>query len=512
MHKWVFVFSVLVLASLQACSNAPTREPPKKAFITRDGHRLMDGTREFRFAGIHAPELHRIEDDSRGVCPHDPRGWGQYFKWPTAAEQENWIKALSLSGHKAMRVYVLSVATPYDAACERETHILPPATEGGLPRLNEAAMVHYDRMIALADQYNLRLILPFVDHWKWWGGRDQLAAFYGEQGEDLHDIHSKTYAAYLNIIKQVINRRNTITGRLYRDEPAIMAWETGNELKESTEPFVKRTAAFIKHLDPNHLVVDGTYLTINEFSLTDPNVDIISNHFYTTNDNNNPEQVAKDLAAIDGKKVYLIGEFGLRDAQGLREIMQAAVHTEHKGARAAGAFVWGFRGHREEGGFYWHKEYTDHYSYHLPGFPENEYNEEMAVIELVREAQAQMDGQATAPPLPAPEPPVLHAITNPAERIHWMGAPLGRFYRIERATDLKGPWQVVGDDVSDGRNEFNPEVDVLFRDAEPLWPGQTYYYRVIAKNESGESAPSNVVAVVAPGGLASTKSILHVSM
>ena len=48
-------------------------------FITRDGSRLLDGDRPFRFAGLHAPELHRIEDDERGVCKEDRRGWGQYI-------------------------------------------------------------------------------------------------------------------------------------------------------------------------------------------------------------------------------------------------------------------------------------------------------------------------------------------------------------------------------------------------------------------------------------------------
>ena len=113
-------------------------------FISRDGHRLLDGNVEFRFAGIHAPELHRIENDAAGPCPQDPRGWGQYFQWPTADEQENWIKALVRTGHKAMRIYVLSVATPYDQACQRETHILPPLTPDDMPRLNEKAMVVYD--------------------------------------------------------------------------------------------------------------------------------------------------------------------------------------------------------------------------------------------------------------------------------------------------------------------------------------------------------------------------------
>lgn len=467
-------------------------------FITRDGHRLMDGKAEFRFAGIHAPELHRIEDDARGPCKADPRGWGQYFHWPTAEEQENWIKALVYTGHKAMRVYVLSIETEYDAACERETHILKPATPSGMPRLNEAAMVHYDRMIALADKHGLRLILPFIDHWKWWGGREQLAAFYGEPETALHDINSKTFAAYLHIVEQVITRRNTITGREYRDEKAIMAWETGNELKETTEPFLRKTAALIKSLDKNHLVIDGTYLTVNSFALDDPNIDIISNHFYTTNGNNNPEQVLKDLQAIDGKKVYLIGEFGLRDAEGLDAIMQAAVHTEHKGARAAGAFIWGFRGHRHNGGFYWHKEYTGHYSYHLPGFPEGDPNEEQTVVDLVRKAQAQMNGQQKAPPLPIPEAPVLRPIDQPAEAINWMGAPVGRFYRIERATSAQGPWKVIGDNISDGIQEFNPRTQALFKDEGKLKKGKRYFYRVIAKNESGESKPSNVVAVEIP--------------
>ena len=467
-------------------------------FISRDGHRLLNGEQAFRFAGIHAPELHRIEDDARGVCAADSRGWGQYFRWPTPDEQENWIKALVRSGHKAMRVYVLSVATPFDTGCGRETHILAPLEAGGMPQLNESAMVHYDRMIALSDKHGLRLILPFVDHWKWWGGREQLAAFYDETAEDFYDTSSRTYSAYLDIIRQVITRTNTITGRQYSDEKAIMAWETGNELKDSTAEFVRTTAAHIKSLDTHHLVIDGTYLKVIPESLDDPNVDIISNHFYTTNQNNTPEQVLKDLKAIGGKKVYLIGEFGLRDAEGLNAIMQAAVHTEYQGARAAGAFIWGFRGHRHNGGFYWHKEYTGHYSYHLPGFADADANEERAVVDLVRQAQAQMAGIAQAPALPAPEAPVLRAIANPNTRIDFMGAPLGRSYRIERAVAVSGPWQVIGDNISDGPQQYLPAEQWLFRDQDTLVPGVVYHYRIIAENESGESPPSNIETYVVP--------------
>ena len=155
----------------------------------------------FRFAGIHAPELHRIEDDARGLQGRSAR-LGQYFKWPTAQEQQNWIQAMVQTGAKAQRVYVLSVQQEFDKACGRETHILAPETADGMPRLNEKAMRVYDNMIAEADKQGLRLILPFIDHWWWWGGREQLAAFYHEKAEDFYRTDSKTFKAYLDVIRR----------------------------------------------------------------------------------------------------------------------------------------------------------------------------------------------------------------------------------------------------------------------------------------------------------------------
>lgn len=460
-------------------------------FITRQGHQLLDGQQPFRFAGIHAPELHRIENDARGVCSADPRGWGQYFQWPTRDEQENWIKALTLSGHKAMRIYVLSVAHPADEACGRETHILPPLEKNGLPRLNEKAMLVYDQMIALADKHDLRLILPFIDHWQWWGGREQLAAFYDEPQDAFYAVDSQTYRAYLHIIQQVITRVNSLTGRHYYDEKTIMAWETGNELKDSNQTFLEHTVAWIDQLAPHQLIVDGNYLQLNEYAITNPYVDIISNHFYTTNGNNNPQTIKQNLVKIAGRKAYMVGEFGLTDAAMLDDIMQTAVHYEFAGAQAVGAFIWGFRGHRHNGGFYFHKEYTGHYSYRLPGFLQGQDNQELDVVALVRKAQAQMAGLNSAPALPIPVAPKLRVIEN-VENIQWLGAPLGQSYRIERRMNESGQWHVIGENISDGKLRFDPASDRLFSDTFPMRKGQRYFYRVIAINVSGESQASNI--------------------
>lgn len=478
----------ILLLALVACSPVHAFEH----FITRDGHRLYDGDREFRFVGIHATELHRIEDDIRGACPQDRRGWGQYFKWPTADEQENWIKSLVRSGHTASRVYTLSYAHLDDAACGRETHVLPPATPDDQPQLNEDAMRVYDRMIALADEHGLRLILPFIDHWEWWGGRKQLAAFYGESADDFYDTDSRAYAAYLDVVRQVITRRNTVTGRHYFDEKAIMAWETGNELKFSDAEFVRKTAAHIKSLAPRQLVVDGNYIDLLESSLEDPNVDIINNHFYVHQGDDWPGKIHDDLTFIGGRKAYFIGEFGLASTDLIRRTLDAAVATEVSGARPVGALVWGFRGRRHEGGFYWHREgSTDYYSYHLPGFAENDSFEESAVIEAVRIAQARLLGLEAAPALPVPEAPQLRAIGHDGV-LRWMGAPVGRTYRIERSAHGQDDWKTIANGVSDGANRFDPRSDVLFVDAEAASGDMLYDYRVFAVNESGESPPSAV--------------------
>ncbi|SBM26851.1 endo-b1%2C4-mannanase 5C [Klebsiella oxytoca] len=487
---------VALLSALGSAGAMAAEQSHFEHFITRDGATLKDGDKVFRFAGIHAPELHRIEDDARGTCKADSRGWGQYFRWPTAEEQENWIKALVQTGARAQRVYVLSVQQTFDEACGRETHILAPETADGMPRLNEKAMRVYDNMIAEADKQGLRLILPFIDHWWWWGGREQLAAFYHEKPEDFYRTDSKTFKAYLDVIRQVITRTNSVTGRPYYDEKAIMAWETGNELEDTNAAFLQQTAAWIKKWAPHQLVVDGTYKKINAFALNDPHVDIVSNHYYTNADNNHPDQVKKDLTAAAGKKVYMVGEFGLLDAQQLNAIMQSIVHSEVNGAQAAGGLIWGFRGHRHDGGFYWHKESTGHYSYHLPGFPvDGKANQEMEVVDLVRTAAAQMNGQEKAPPLPKPDAPKLRATDSPFA-INWLGAAVGRAYDVERADSASGPWKIVGRDISDGVNEWNPQTMDLFRDDyRSLQLGNTYYYRVIAKNESGSSSPSNVISV-----------------
>lgn len=77
-------------------------------------------------------------------------------------------------------------------------------------------------------------------------------------------------ALYREYVSHLIQRRNTVNGRIYRDDPTIMTWELANEprpcLDDTTAAtdvpifcdWVDSTARFIHEQDTNHLVCTGS--------------------------------------------------------------------------------------------------------------------------------------------------------------------------------------------------------------------------------------------------------------
>lgn len=527
------IATALVLAS---CENAdsirlpehcvvPEGNPNVEAFsgfehfVARDGIQLLDGEHPLRFIGLHATELHRIEDDvaSRGSSI----GKSDHFRWPTAREQSNWIQALVYSGHTVTRTYTLSVddiALPESVRANMPVHIVQDRETGAIS-LNEEAMQVMDRMIYLADTYGLRLIIPVIDHWSWWGGKHELAKMVGEAERDtkeagpLYDTSSKTYAAYQSIIEQLVTRENTCTGREYREEKAIMAWETGNELRGTNKVFLAETAALIKRLASKQLVVDGDqqadYINApgsasieqGEFlGLTDPNVDIQSNHFYGDYMSESEVRTQAALAEKFNKPLF-IGEYGLQSLGRMQAVTDALL--DHPAI--AGALVWGYRGHREAGGFYWHKESGGHMSYHLPGFAVNDGNNERSIIDMIRTAQIKISSNERARKFssswPIPQAPLLHPISD-AGGVNWMGSATGRFYRLYASENGGKDWALYADRLKDGQNGWDPQtMDLYTLQTAPVSSGDggCTLYRLTAVNESGESEPSRSQSYCAPG-------------
>lgn len=121
-----------------------------------------------------------------------------------------------------------------------------------------------DRAIDLAARHDIRLILPLVNNWEPYGGMDQYRRWLGLARHEDFYTHADARAAYRQWVEHILLRVNTRTGRQYRDEPAIAAWELANEPRceipggcEILLNWADEMSRFIKTIDGNHLVALG---------------------------------------------------------------------------------------------------------------------------------------------------------------------------------------------------------------------------------------------------------------
>lgn len=446
-------------------------------FVRTEGSKLMEGDEQLRFISFNIPNLLLTEDEMAFRRDHA-------FELPTAYELRDALESVKQMGGEVARAYTIPVRRQNDVE--------------GIPRyvtapgeFNERAFQTMDTLLAVANDVGVRLIIPLLNNWKWQGGRPQYAAFRDKDPEAFW-TDEQLIADFKKTIKYVLNRTNTITGVKYKNDKAILCWETGNELT-SPLSWTQEITRYIKKLDQNHLVMSG-YHAINDrpprsgLIQKTPSVDIISSHHYEKNPTQVIRNVKRNMELIDGKKPYLLGEFGFLGTEGLRRIMDFVIgHRE-----IAGALNWSLRYHRSEGGFYWHSEPLGqgiYKSYHFPGFRAGRTYDEDDFLSLIRHKAYEIQ-EIPVPDRKKPVAPHLLPIEHPAS-ISWRGSTGAAGYDVERAPSDEGPWEKIGVHVSDAAEQYWP----LFHD-KTARTGKTYYYRVVARNKAGVSPPSNVVGPV----------------
>jgi mannan endo-1,4-beta-mannosidase len=448
-----------------------------KVFVTRSGNKLMEGSQEYRFISFNIPNLHVVEDNMAFEATNE-------WRFPDEFEITDALTSIKQLGGRATRMYVISI-------CRKEGPNPIPCHVKRPGEFNEEAFQALDKVLEIANRVGVRVIIPLVDNWKWWGGIEQYSEYRGKAAADFW-TDPEIIEDFKKTVSFVLGRRNTYTGTLYKDDKAILAWETGNELS-SKYSWTKQIAAHIKSLDSNHLVLDGYYLGNHEIqpeALDDPNIDIVSSHHYP-GPRKGPAEMVGDILRfkkqIGDKKAYLEGEVGFIPVTGMEQVLNAVISNG-----LVGAMGWSIRFHNRDGGFYWHSEPAGgglYKAYHYPGFASGDPYEERALLKFMRAKAYEIQGQPVRQ-VEAPEPPVLLP-ANSASEISWRGSVGASSYDVERATSASGPWTMAGRDVDDTAVQYRP----LFVD-EQVDPGNSYYYRVRAKNSYGTSEASNVVGPV----------------
>jgi len=211
-------------------------------FARRVGSTLMLGNRPFRFAGNNTYYL---------------QAEIAYRRTFTVEETLDKMATLGLSVTRA------------NAYNDHPPAQDPAAIQTAPGVFVEASMVALDQSIAEAKLRNIRLILKLTNNWEAYGGIRRYVAWQLGRAPTAAE-YSRFYTDetikqwYKNYVRMILERRNTVTGILYKDEPAILAWELGNELRnpapgtaEALLAWTAEMAAFIKSVDSNHLLADG---------------------------------------------------------------------------------------------------------------------------------------------------------------------------------------------------------------------------------------------------------------
>jgi hypothetical protein len=456
------------LAATLSLTAAPSVFPD---FISVRGDQLMEGGRPFRFISFNIPNLHLVEDNLPFMITN---AW----RLPDRFEIVDALESTRQAGGTVARIYVLSVVRTNDTP-DMPRHVLGPG------RFNEEAFRALDQVLQVANETGVRLIIPFVDNWSWWGGAAEYARFRGKPREAFW-TDPEVIADFKKTVAFVLTRTNSITGLPYRDDKAVLGWETGNEL-QSPAAWTREIAAYIKQLAPRQLVIDGYHSTVlREESLAMPEVDVVTTHHYPGGKETYAQLIRENWAKAKGRKPYFVGEFGFVETPVVAATLDAVSETG-----TAGALIWSLRPRSRDGGFYWHSEPAggDKYkAYHWPGFASGADYDEAGVLALMRKRAFALRGLAE-PPLPVPAAPSILPASQPGA-LSWQGAAGARHYQVQRAPAASGPWTLVGADVNDAALAYRP----VFVDSSV--PVGTWYYRVLAANESGTSPPSKVVGPV----------------
>lgn len=190
-----------------------------------------------------------------------------------------------------------------------------PAVQDEPGKLKEELLAGLDQLLDEMAKRNMTAIVVLNNFWPWSGGMAQYVKW--NTGDSIPyppphpngtwDGYQKYTARFYTLpaaiqqyhaaLQKLVERKNTINGKAYKDDPAIMAWELCNEPRGIDQvalfqQWIDSTAGLLKKLDPVHLVTTGAegYTPSPESAGTDfikmhsgKNIDYTTAHIWIQN-------------------------------------------------------------------------------------------------------------------------------------------------------------------------------------------------------------------------------------
>lgn len=249
-------------------------------FIKVKGTQFYDGNRVYKYLGT----------------------GNYYIRHTDRVIADGILKEAAAVGFKVIRIGSNAEAEGFDAidANSRDRFL-----RIGPEFFNEEAYKNIDWVLDRAAKYGLRVILHFTDNWEYYGGIPVYAKWAGVSKNQFYtDEKAKEY--FKQTIDAFVKRKNTVNGKLYKDDPTIFAYNLCNEPRNEDDQTGKtlalwcdEMAGYVKSLDKNHMVTtgadsffnkeDGTHYSGADFVTihSGKNIDYCNYHIYPTYTHNN---------------------------------------------------------------------------------------------------------------------------------------------------------------------------------------------------------------------------------
>eukprot|EP01025_Chloroclados_australasicus_P069154 TRINITY_DN9707_c0_g2_i4.p1 TRINITY_DN9707_c0_g2~~TRINITY_DN9707_c0_g2_i4.p1 ORF type:complete len:782 (+),score=75.98 TRINITY_DN9707_c0_g2_i4:107-2347(+) len=206
-------------------------------FVRSEGGKFWLGCNQFAYVGVNTWDLMDIAR----------------YPWRLGEVDER-LDALNNAGLTVGRIWGFSLGK---GPTEEERSVRLQLTPGVY---NETVFVGLDYVLHAAQLRNIKLIVSIEDFWLSIGKYGNWSDTMRSKTDFYTDWQARVF--YKQHVQNLVRRRNTFNGLLYRDDPTILAWNLMNEPRctgcaWALQAWIDEMSLHLKALDPNHMITIG---------------------------------------------------------------------------------------------------------------------------------------------------------------------------------------------------------------------------------------------------------------